>query len=194
MELNPELTTAPAHPVVAVLALGSNLGDSQHILDDAVQALRAHSQIRVTAVSPLAKTAPVGGPEQPDFLNQVVIVETTLAPYTLLELAHELEHAAARVRDIRWGPRTLDVDLITYDDVVSEHPTLTLPHPRAHERAFVLTPWSWADSRAELNGVPVAELAQRADDATTVARFTTRPADQNDQDHQHDDHHSEEHP
>ena len=178
MELTPTLTTAPTHPVVAVLALGSNLGDSQQILDDAVQAIRAHHQIRVTAVSPLANTAPVGGPEQPDFLNQVIILDTTLAPYALLEFGHELEQAAARVRDIRWGPRTLDVDIITYDDVISEHPILTLPHPRAHERAFVLTPWTWADPKATLNGVPVAELAQQAEDAATVDRFEDQQDDE----------------
>ena len=188
MELTPELTTAPAHPVEAVLALGSNLGDSQQILDDAVHALRTHHQIHVTAVSPLAKTAPVGGPEQPDFLNQVIIIDTTLAPYALLQLAHDLEQAAARVRDIRWGPRTLDIDVITYHDVVSDHPTLTLPHPRAAERAFVLTPWSWANPNAMLNGVPVAELAQRADDAATVQRFHA------DQVEQQDDQHREEQP
>ena len=180
MELTPELTTAPAHPVEAVLAFGSNLGDSQQLLDDAVHALRTHPKVQVTAVSPLAQTAPVGGPEQPDFLNQVVIIDTTLAPYALLELAHELEQAAARIRNIRWGPRTLDIDVITFNDVVSEHPTLTLPHPRAAQRAFVLTPWSWADPNAKLNGAPVAELARRADDAATIERFS--------------DQHREEHP
>lgn len=174
MELTPNLTTAPAHPVEAVLAFGSNLGDSQQLLADAVHALRAHPKVQVTAVSPLARTAPVGGPAQPDFLNQVVIIDTTLAPYALLEVAQDLEQAAARIRNIRWGPRTLDIDVITFNDVVSEHPTLTLPHPRAAQRAFVLTPWSWADPNATLNGAPVAELAQRADDAATVERFNAR--------------------
>ncbi|HEY4556852.1 MAG TPA: 2-amino-4-hydroxy-6-hydroxymethyldihydropteridine diphosphokinase [Enteractinococcus sp.] len=171
MKLSPELTTAPAEPVAAVIALGSNLGDSQQILYDAVQGFRNHPEIQVTAVSPLAQTAPVGGPEQPDYLNQVLIIATTLAPYALLQFGHELEQAAARVREVRWGPRTLDVDIITYDDVNSQHPTLGLPHPRAHERAFVLTPWSWADPQATLAGVPVAVLAAQADDADTVQRF-----------------------
>lgn len=173
-QLPKDLTTAPAHAVSAVLALGSNLGDSQQILHDAVEALRTHAQVQVTAVSPLAKTAPVGGPEQPDFLNQVVLVDTTLAPYELLQLAQKLEQAAARVRDIRWGPRTLDVDIITYDEVVSDHPVLTLPHPRAQQRAFVLTPWAWADPEATLNGVPVTQLAAQADDAATVQQVSTR--------------------
>ena len=173
-QLPENLTTAPAHPVSAVVALGSNLGDSQQILRDAIEALRAHAQIEITAVSPLAKTAPVGGPTQPDFLNQVLLVDTTLAPYQLLQLAQGLEQAAARVRDIRWGPRTLDVDIITYDDLISEHPQLTLPHPRAHQRAFVLTPWAWADAKAQLNGVPVTQLASQADDAATVQQVSTR--------------------
>ena len=169
--LDPQLVTAPQTPAVAVVALGSNLGDSQTILDDAVQAFRDHEAISVTATSPLAKTAPVGGPEQPDFLNQVLVVETTLAPYDLLQFGHELEHAAARIRDVRWGPRTLDVDLITYDNVTSEHPVLTLPHPRAHERAFVLVPWSWADPHATLTGQSVAHLASQAADADTVHKY-----------------------
>lgn len=169
-DLDPELVAQPAEPVRAVVALGSNLGDSATILDDAVDAFWQASNIDVTAVSPRAKTAPVGGPEQPDFLNQVLIVKTTLSPYALLEFAQQLEQAAARVRDIRWGPRTLDVDLIAIDNVTSHHPVLTLPHPRAHERAFVLTPWAWAEPFATLSGQPVAELAARADDATTVHR------------------------
>lgn len=170
-DLPPQLITAPDRPVHAVIALGSNLGDSKTILHDAVQALTQHPQVTVTAVSALAKTAPVGGPEQPDFLNQVLTVTTTLAPIQLLRYGQELEQAAARVRDIRWGPRTLDVDLILYDDVTSDHPVLTLPHPRAHERAFVLTPWSWADPAATLNGVAVAQLAALADDAATVHKL-----------------------
>lgn len=169
-ELDDQLVTAPKDPAVAVLALGSNLGDSVNILDRAVTAFRDAAHTEVLAVSPLAKTAPVGGPAQPDFLNQVLIVETTLSPYALLEFAHELEQAAARVRDIRWGPRTLDVDLIDFANVTSTHPVLTLPHPRAHQRAFVLTPWSWADPTATLNGRAVTELAAQADDADTVAR------------------------
>lgn len=178
-KLGPELTVAPAHEVVAVVALGSNLGDSQQILRHALDGFRRHDDVRVTAVSPLAKTAPVGGPpDQPDFLNQVLVIATTLAPYALLRFGQELEQAAARVRDIRWGPRTLDVDIIAYDDLVSDHPELTLPHPRAHDRAFVLAPWSWADPDAVLNGVPVAHLAAQADDAATVERFAA--ADQED--------------
>lgn len=170
-ELPAQLTQAPAHDVAAVVALGSNLGDSHQILHDAIDGFDKHPRVRVTAVSPLARTAPVGGPDQPDFLNQVLIVATTLSAWELLEFAHQLEQAAARVRDIRWGPRTLDVDIITYHDVASDHPDLMLPHPRAAQRAFVLAPWSWADPAAVLAGVPVADLAARADDAATVEQL-----------------------
>lgn len=170
-QLPAELTATPDHDVPAVVALGSNLGDSQQILHDAVTGFREHAHVTVTAVSPLAKTAPVGGPEQPDFLNQVLVLTTTLSPLELLEFAQQLEQAAARVRDIRWGPRTLDVDIICYADVTSQHPQLTLPHPRAQHRAFVLTPWAWADPDATLNGVRVAQLAAQADDAATVEQW-----------------------
>ncbi|MDN6533010.1 MAG: 2-amino-4-hydroxy-6-hydroxymethyldihydropteridine diphosphokinase [Yaniella sp.] len=167
-DLDPQLVAQPAKPVRSVIALGSNLGDSASILDVAVEAFRKAPDIEIVAVSPRAKTAPVGGPEQPDFLNQVLIIQTSRSPYGLLEFGHKLEQGAVRVRDVRWGPRTLDVDLIDIDNVTSQHPVLTLPHPRAHEGALVVTPWSWADPGATVNGVPVAELAARADDAATV--------------------------
>lgn len=173
-ELDDQLVTAPTHPAGVVVALGSNLGDSASILATAIETLDRTPQIRVTAVSPLAKTAPVGGPEQPDFLNQVLLIETTLSPYALLEFAHDLEQAAARVRDVRWGPRTLDVDLIDFENVTSKHPDLTLPHPRAHQRAFVLAPWSWVDPTATINGQPVTELAAQAGDADTVHKMQER--------------------
>src|SRR5690625_7944993 len=96
-ELPPELTTAPDHEVAAVVALGSNLGDSRLILHDAVAGFRNHARGEVSPVSPAAETAPVGGPEQPDFLNQVLLVTTSLSPYGLLQLAQELEQAASRV-------------------------------------------------------------------------------------------------
>lgn len=139
-----------------VLALGSNLGDRHATLDDAVQAIDALAGVEVTAVSTYAVTAPVGGPEQPDYLNAVVLVRTTLAPGELLAATRSIEAAHGRQRSVRWGPRTLDIDLIAWgapgtpDEVVSPDPALTLPHPRAHERAFVLGPWAELDPGAEL--------------------------------------------
>lgn len=135
---------------IAVLALGANLGDPRAALAAAVAGLSTHPAIEVRAVSGLWRTAPVGGPEQPDYLNAVVVVDTTLAPDALLDAARDLETAAGRRRDVRWGPRTLDVDIIDVDGVRSDDPRLTLPHPRAHERAFVLTPWHQVDPGARL--------------------------------------------
>ena len=154
--------------------VGFKFGAIAQDLHDAVEGFR-RPKFWVTAVSPLAKTAPVGGPEQPDFLNQVLIIQTRLSAHALLEFGQALEHAAQRVRTVRWGPRTLDVDLIAYEGVTSNHPVLTLPHPRAHQRAFVLIPWSWADPDATLAGQSVAKLAAQADDADTVQRVQESP-------------------
>ncbi|MGH8889280.1 MAG: 2-amino-4-hydroxy-6-hydroxymethyldihydropteridine diphosphokinase [Acidothermaceae bacterium] len=134
----------------AVLALGANLGDRAAGLQAAVDLLA--ESMTVLAISAIYETAPVGGPEQPDYYNAVVVVETTLSPSELLGVAHAAEAAADRVRTVRWGPRTLDVDVIAYDDATSDDPVLTLPHPRAYERAFVLMPWLDADPRAVLPG------------------------------------------
>jgi 2-amino-4-hydroxy-6-hydroxymethyldihydropteridine diphosphokinase len=134
----------------AVLALGANLGDRVEALQSAVDALAGAG--RVLAVSGVYQTAPVGGPEQPDYFNAVVVLETPLSPQALLDLAHDVENAAGRVRLERWGPRTLDVDIIGYDDIVSSDPELTLPHPRAHERGFVLAPWVEVSPDATLPG------------------------------------------
>ncbi|GAA1177383.1 2-amino-4-hydroxy-6-hydroxymethyldihydropteridine diphosphokinase [Nesterenkonia xinjiangensis] len=156
-------------PVRAVLALGSNLGDSAQILDAAVVALEEDEQVAVVRTSPRALTAPVGGPpDQPDFLNQVVEVETSLSPHGLLDLVQRIEAEHHRTREIRWGPRTLDVDVITYAGSHIDSPRLTVPHPRAAQRAFVLLPWSWMDPIALLDGVPVRELAAGAADVDGV--------------------------
>jgi len=104
------------------------------------------------AVSPVYETAPVGGPDQPDYLNAVLLARTSLAARPLLGRLHEVEAAFARVRDVRFGPRTLDVDIVAYDGVVGADPGLTLPHPRAHQRAFVLAPWHDVDPDAVLPG------------------------------------------
>lgn len=170
------LDRVPATPVPAVLALGANLGDPAATLRAAVRELAEHEGIELTGVSPVAVTAAVGGPAgQPDYLNLVLSVATTLAPRQLLAACHAVEQAHHRTREVRWGPRTLDVDVITYADLSSGDPELTLPHPRAHERAFVLAPWSWLDPRATLGGVTVAELAARAADAGTVRRLPGAP-------------------
>jgi 2-amino-4-hydroxy-6-hydroxymethyldihydropteridine diphosphokinase len=142
----------------AVLALGGNLGDRLATLQGGLDALAATPGLDLVAVSPVYETDPVGGPEQGPYLNAVAVAETSLAPRELLARAQETENAFGRVRTERWGARTLDVDLISVGDVVSDDPELTLPHPRAHERAFVLVPWLQADPDATLGGTPVAEL------------------------------------
>jgi 2-amino-4-hydroxy-6-hydroxymethyldihydropteridine diphosphokinase len=125
---------------IAVLALGSNLGDRAAALQGAVDAILESPAVTGVAVSPVYETAPVGGPEQPDYLNAVLLVDTELPALALLERAQAVEQTYGRLRDERYGARTLDVDVITIGDDVSNDPVLTLPHPRAHERAFVLHP------------------------------------------------------
>jgi 2-amino-4-hydroxy-6-hydroxymethyldihydropteridine diphosphokinase len=142
----------------AVLALGANVGDRAATLQAALDRLAL--QTRVVAVSAIYETAPVGGPPQPDFYNAVVLVDTTLTPTELLAVARSLEAAAGRVRLEHWGPRTLDVDVLAYDDIRSDDPELTLPHPRAHERAFVLLPWLEVEPDGRIDGHgTLAELA-----------------------------------
>jgi 2-amino-4-hydroxy-6-hydroxymethyldihydropteridine diphosphokinase len=136
----------------AVLALGSNLGDRGDILQGGVDAIAGLPGVRVTAVSPVYETVPVGGPPQPDYLNAVALIETATGSRELLSQLHEAEAAFDRVRLVRWGPRTLDIDIITVANELSDDQELTLPHPRAHERAFVLAPWHDADPVAVLPG------------------------------------------
>jgi 2-amino-4-hydroxy-6-hydroxymethyldihydropteridine diphosphokinase len=124
----------------AYLGIGSNLGDRLEHLQLAVDALAAADDVDVVAVSPVYETAPVGGPEQPDYLNAVVAVDTARSPRALLELAHAIEADAERVRTIRWGPRTLDVDVLLVGDERVDEPDLVVPHPRMTERAFVVVP------------------------------------------------------
>jgi 2-amino-4-hydroxy-6-hydroxymethyldihydropteridine diphosphokinase len=141
----------------AVLSVGSNLGDRLAYLQGAVDALRPW----LIAVSPVYETAPWGPVPQDDYLNAVVIVRDDAAtPRAWLDRAHAAEAQAARSRDLRWGPRTLDVDVVSVDDVRSDDPLLTLPHPRAAQRAFVLVPWLAADSQATLGRTSVAGLLE----------------------------------
>jgi 2-amino-4-hydroxy-6-hydroxymethyldihydropteridine diphosphokinase len=130
----------PRTPTRAYLGIGSNLGDRLEHLQGAVDGLARAEGVTVAAVSPVYETEPVGGPEQPDYLNAVVAIDTDLSPRALLELAQELEAAAARVREVRWGPRTLDVDVLLVGDEVVDDADLQVPHPRMRERAFVMAP------------------------------------------------------
>jgi 2-amino-4-hydroxy-6-hydroxymethyldihydropteridine diphosphokinase len=146
----------------AVLSVGSNLGDRLGTLQGCVQAIGGLPETDVLAISPVYETVPVGGPAQPDYLNAVLIAGTGLAPLDLLAGTQRIEADFGRFRvegAERFGPRTLDIDIISYDDQISDDPMLTLPHPRAHERAFVLAPWHDLDPAASLPGRgPVAAL------------------------------------
>ena len=148
-----------------ILSLGSNLGDREANLQGAVDALRDTPDVVVVHVSPIYETEPVGGPDESGpYLNIVLLADTTLSVDTLLDRAHAVEQAFGRERSVPGAPRTLDVDLITYGTKSIETAELTVPHPRAHERAFVLMPWLDIEPDAVLPGVGrVSDLLTKVD-------------------------------
>ena len=156
-----------------VYSIGSNLGERLGNVQGAVDALRDTPDVIVVDVSSVYETKPIGGPpESPLFLNIVVIAETTLEPRTLVERAFAIEDAFGRTRDSgRWGPRTLDVDLIMVGNAVVDQEDLRLPHPLAHERAFVLVPWYEVDPTAEIIGKgAIGDLVAKADASDVIRR------------------------
>jgi 2-amino-4-hydroxy-6-hydroxymethyldihydropteridine diphosphokinase len=146
----------------AVLALGGNLGTRLANLQAAVDSLADTPGLSIAAVSPVYETAPLlesDAAPQDNYFNAVVLVETALPKDLLLMRAQAVEDALGRVREVRWGARTIDIDIIGYDAEMSDDAELTLPHPRAHLRAFVLAPWRDVAPDAELPGHgPIAEL------------------------------------
>lgn len=167
--------TREAPPVDAVLALGSNLGDRAGHLERALALLGERPGVEIRWRGALVETAPVGPVDQADFANTVVGVSTGLGPWELLAVAHELEADARRQRSVRWGPRTLDVDVITWGDLIQDDADLTLPHPRAHERAFVLAPWAASRPHDVLPGRGrVADLLATAPDRAGVRPWESR--------------------
>ncbi len=132
----------------AVIALGANIGGPQENIDLAIALLREATDIQ--AISSMYTTAPVGGPEQPHYINAVAIAESELSATDFLNMLHGIEKALGRERTIRWGPRTIDLDLIQYGSILSSSQELLLPHPRAHKRRFVLEPWLEIDPDAHL--------------------------------------------
>lgn len=149
---------------IAYLSIGSNLGDRFEYLQNAVLKICNNSKISKVRVSSIYETTPVGGPQQDDFLNAVVEIDTELSPLELLAFAQHLELEANRVRTERWGPRTLDVDILDYDNEVTSDPELTLPHPRISERAFVVIPWFEIAPNAVISGLgKLSQLYEQID-------------------------------
>ncbi len=156
-----------------VFGIGSNLGDSAAILQGAANDLDAIDGLEISAASAVYETDPIGGPEQGVFLNAVLLGRTSLDNDEVLAAAQSVEQQWHRVREVRWGPRTLDVDVLAIDDEVSDDPRLTLPHPLAHERGFVLVPWLDVDPDARIVGRgSVAGLVSELD--TSGVRRTER--------------------
>ena len=144
----------------AVIALGSNLGNRELYIDSAVAELA--KVIEITHLSTNHETDPVGGPEQPKYLNAIAIAETELDPRELLIIMLEIENRLGRKREVNWGPRTIDLDLIVFGDEVIDSEVLVLPHPRAHERKFVLEPWLEIDPDAYIPGIgEIESILQR---------------------------------
>jgi 2-amino-4-hydroxy-6-hydroxymethyldihydropteridine diphosphokinase len=136
----------------AYIGLGSNLGDRLSNLQQAVELLAAQSGVRVVRSSRVYGSDPVGGPSQPEYLNAVIEVDTDRSPHELLDACTTVEDALGRVRAERWGPRTIDVDVLTYEDETIDDPDLSVPHPRMHERAFVIVPLTELDVDPPLPG------------------------------------------
>ena len=166
------MENAPRRVTRTLVAVGANVGDPAQTLAQAVGDLVAAG--RVTAVSPVYRTRPIG-PPQPDYLNAVVELHTALSPRQLLDALHAIENAHGRVRAERYGPRTLDLDLIWVEGVAADDPRLTLPHPRAHEREFVLRPLCDIDGSIVLHGRPAREwLAEVAGQGVELTQIDVR--------------------
>ena len=148
-----------------MIALGGNLGDRRATLDDAIAQLQAHPKIHVNAVSSYLETVAVhlDGPaaDAPRYLNAVALVDTSLTAFELHDVMQAIENSLGRVRHERWGDRTLDLDLIDFAGLVISTDELTVPHPRAHEREFVLDPWLEIDPQAELPCIGSVAIARR---------------------------------
>lgn len=147
----------------AIVALGSNLGDRFDYLEKALSEINEISDTEVLDISNVYETLPVGGPEQGNYLNAVISVKTDFSAEEFLLKLLLIELNLGRERTTTWGPRTIDLDLIWFDNQKVESENLTLPHPRAHERCFVIKPWSEIDSEATLNGKKIKDLLKDLD-------------------------------
>lgn len=149
---------------LCAIAVGSNLGDSRTIVQSALETLAATPNIRLQIVSSWYQTAPVG-PPQPDYINGCAILQVQISPHSVLATLLKIEAQFGRTRQVRWGPRSLDLDLLLYNDLILDTPTLQIPHPRMRDRAFVLVPLAeiapnWIEP---VSGKAIAELVQAVD-------------------------------
>ena len=143
------------------IGLGSNQGDSRATIGQALQRIDAYEGIEITGVAPLYRTAPQGYLEQDDFINTVAEINTILSPLALLSALQQIETDLGRVRTVRWGPRTVDLDLLLYGDDTIDLPQLQVPHPGMHQRAFVMVPLADLNQDLQLAGEQVSNTAKR---------------------------------
>lgn len=168
---NNHTNTGPS--ILAYIGIGTNLGDRQANIETVLQKLVAHSGIEVICVSSVYETTPVGLTEQPDFLNLVAALRTSLPPRDLLQVFLNIENGMGRTRTLRWGPRVIDLDLLLYGQEQMEMPGLTVPHPRLRERAFVLTPLAEIAPDLSLpgDGKKVREVAENLSEPGNIRRL-----------------------
>lgn len=148
---------------VVTIGLGGNVGDVAVAMQWALNAIAANENCQLWAASPVYKTAPWGLVNQPDFLNCCVSLRTTLTPLAFLDLIQKVEHDGGRVRDIRWGPRTLDIDVLTFGDLNIDEERLIVPHPRMLERAFVIVPLADIAPELTIDGLTARQRADAID-------------------------------
>ncbi len=156
------------------IGLGSNMGDSETLLATALEMTRQVDGIELAAVAPLYRTAPQGFVEQNDFINTVAKIHTRLEPLELLNKLQHIENRLGRVRTVRWGPRTLDLDILLYGDRKIDLPELQVPHPRMHQRAFVMIPLADLNPELLIAGERAADLALRLSRQQRVEKLNGR--------------------
>ncbi|OLN24274.1 2-amino-4-hydroxy-6-hydroxymethyldihydropteridine diphosphokinase [Domibacillus antri] len=163
---------------VVYLSLGTNMGNREVLLEEAVQALVKNAHIEVKAVSSIYETDPVGFTDQPPFLNIVLKAKTALFPQELLSVCMEIENVLGRKRTVRWGPRTIDLDILLYNHDNIKSDSLIIPHPRMNERAFVLIPLAEIDAMIELpgTGMPLEQYVQNVQGREGVKLWKTADA------------------